>query len=168
MLPLVLDPAKNAIGLTGSGVPLERRRASLAAAGVTPVAVGPEAGEALAGLRVLYIAGLESAAAELLAQRARRAGVLVNVEDVPALCDFHVPAEVRRGDLLLTVSSGGGSPGLVRLIREWLAARFGREWSGRLDEAKNRRADWQRQGLPPSEILARTRVLAAEWLSWGR
>ena len=49
--------------------------------------------------------------------RARAGGVLVNVEDVIGWCDFHNPSIVRRGDLLLTVSTGGQSPGLAARIR---------------------------------------------------
>ena len=56
--------------------------------------------------------------------------MLVNVEDRPALCDFHSVAEVRRGDLLLTVSTGGASPGLAARIRARLAAEFGPRMGG--------------------------------------
>src|SRR5262245_26533707 len=37
---------------------------------------------------------------------------LVNVVDVPELCDFIVPATVKRGDLLLAIWTGGKSPAL--------------------------------------------------------
>ncbi len=60
--------------------------------------------------------------------------MLVNVEDVLPLCDFHVPAVVRRGDLLLTASTGGAAPGLARALREWLAQNFGPEWTDRLKD----------------------------------
>src|ERR1700760_993665 len=79
-------------------------------------------------------AGLPEGEARLLATRARAQGVLVNVEDVLPLCDFHVPAVVRRGDLLLTASTGGQVPGLARALRERLAAQFGPEWTGRVKE----------------------------------
>ena len=69
-----------------------------------------------------------------LVQLARDAGVPVNVEDVPELCDFHVPATVRRGDLLLTISTGGRAPGLSRILREWLEDRFDEQWTARLDD----------------------------------
>ncbi len=51
---------------------------------------------------------------------ARRAGVLVSVVDDPENSDFIVPAVVRRGDLMLAVSSGGASPGLVGQLRREL------------------------------------------------
>jgi precorrin-2 dehydrogenase/sirohydrochlorin ferrochelatase len=60
---------------------------------------------------------------------ARERRVLVNmVDDIPN-CDFAIPAIVRRGDLLLTVSTGGRSPALARRLREDLEDRFGPEWA---------------------------------------
>ena len=70
----------------------------------------------------------------------------MNVEDRPALCDFHSVAEVRRGDLLLTVSTGGASPGLAARIRARLAAEFGPEWADRLALLRDQRAAWRRDG----------------------
>jgi siroheme synthase-like protein len=64
-----------------------------------------------------------------LARAARAAGALVNVVDDVPNCDVAVPAIVRRGDLLLTISTGGRSPTLARLLREELEARFGPEWA---------------------------------------
>jgi precorrin-2 dehydrogenase/sirohydrochlorin ferrochelatase len=45
----------------------------------------------------------------------------VNLADRPDLSDFHVPAIHRRGPLLVSVSTGGATPGLARAIRERLA-----------------------------------------------
>ncbi len=59
---------------------------------------------------------------------ARAAGALVNVADAPELSDFFVPAQVAHGDLLLTVSTGGGSPALARRLRQEIAARYGPEY----------------------------------------
>lgn len=42
----------------------------------------------------------------------------VNVVDQPALCTFTVPAVATRGDLVITISTGGGSPALARKIRK--------------------------------------------------
>jgi precorrin-2 dehydrogenase/sirohydrochlorin ferrochelatase len=92
--------------------------------------------------------------------------VLVNVEDVLPLCDFHVPAVVRRGELLLTASTGGTVPGLARALREWLAQSFGPEWSGRLKDLSAARARWRSDGLTMAQVSAKVRDLVAErgWL----
>lgn len=165
MLPIVLNPEAISVGLIGSGEALARRQKMLADAGITPVKIS--FGSALDGLRVLFVAGLGRAESEALAQRARSQGTLVNVEDVPHLCDFHVPAAIRRGDLILTVSTGGKSPGLARLIREWLEHKIAPEWSGRLREVAAVRSRWRAEGNPPSEVAQRTRdyVRERDWLA---
>ena len=164
MLPIVLNPQTARIGLAGAGEGLQRRLATLHAAGVQPVPVATQ--DALEGLAALFVAGLEASQAAALAQRARAAGVLVNVEDRPELCDFHVPAMVRRGDLILTVSTAGRAPGLARRLREWLEARFGGEWAGRLAELGAAREHWRAEGVPAGEISVRTRAIIAAkgWL----
>lgn len=163
MLPAVIDPKRVKVGLAGAGEALERRRVMLAEAGIAPRCIDADA--ALDGLHILYVAGASESVSEALAARARTAGILVNVEDRPALCDFHVPAQLHRGDLLLTVSSAGRAPGLVRFIRDWLAERFGTEWSARLDEAAGRREAWRAEGLPMATVSRQTRELARDWLS---
>lgn len=56
-------------------------------------------------------------------------GVLVNVMDDPPHCDFAAPAVVRRGDLIIAVSTGGRSPALARRLRIDLEERYGPEWA---------------------------------------
>ena len=66
---------------------------------------------------------------DAIARAARRRHVLVNlVDDIPN-CDWAMPALVRRGDLVLTVGTGGASPALARKVREALEAEYGPEWA---------------------------------------
>ena len=118
----------------------------------------------LVPLRVLWVAGLPADTAGELAAMARSLRLLVNVEDRPELCDFHSVAEVRRGDLLLTVSTGGASPGLAARIRARLAAEFGAEWSERLDVLREHRVAWRTEGR---DVAALTDALlqANGWLA---
>ena len=44
--------------------------------------------------------------------------------------NFTTPAVVQRGDLVLTVTTGGKSPTLTALLRERLGSEFGPEWEG--------------------------------------
>ncbi|OGR15763.1 MAG: hypothetical protein A2X81_06990 [Desulfobacterales bacterium GWB2_56_26] len=53
-------------------------------------------------------------------KEAERSTVLLNSADDPRRSDFHVPAHFRRGKMLITVSTGGGSPALAKRIREQL------------------------------------------------
>jgi precorrin-2 dehydrogenase / sirohydrochlorin ferrochelatase len=64
---------------------------------------------------------------------ARARGIWVNVADEPEHCTFIVPAQVRRGDLTLAISTGGASPALARLLREELQQHFGPEYGPYLD-----------------------------------
>jgi len=167
MLPLVLNPVTLRAGLAGQGPERDRRAALLAEAGVEarllPATVTDEI---LASLQVLFVAGLPEAEARDLATRARAKGVLVNVEDVLPLCDFHVPAVVRRGDLLLTASTGGQVPGLARALRQSQAEQFGPEWTGRLKELGLARAKWRAQGLSPRDVSQNVRDMISRmgWL----
>lgn len=167
MLPLVLNPVNLKTGLAGRGEARDRRAALLAEAGVEARLLPETVPDAmLEGLQVLFVAGLPEGEARLLATRARALGVLVNVEDVLPLCDFHVPAMVRRGELLLTASTGGQVPGLARRLRETLAEEFGPEWTARLKELGLARARWRADGLTPGEVSANVRELIARmgWL----
>lgn len=167
MLPLVLNPVNLRCGLIGQGEALNRRAALLAEAGVEARLLPENAPDsALEGLRLLFVAGLPETQARDLATRARALGVLVNVGDVLPLCDFHVPAVVRRGEMLLTASTGGQVPGLARALRETLSDRFGPEWTDRLKELGLARARWRSQGLSPAEVSRHVRDLIAQrgWL----
>jgi precorrin-2 dehydrogenase/sirohydrochlorin ferrochelatase len=167
MLPLVLNPVNLKAGLAGRGPERDRRAALLAEAGVeTRLLPDTVSDEVLGSLQLLFVAGLDEGEARDLANRARALGVLVNVEDRLPLCDFHVPAIVRRGDLLLTASTGGQVPGLARALRESLAEQFGPEWTVRLKELSQVRAKLRAQGLSPQEVSHQVRELISQmdWL----
>ncbi len=168
MLPIAINPRMVRIGLAGAGEGLARRVALLAESGADAVSVASESSDAaLHCLSILFIAGLERPITVELARRARSGGVLVNVEDAPELCDFHVPAVVRRGTLMLTVSTGGRAPGLARRLRQWLQKRFGAEWDEHLEIIGAARAGWRADGLLPDEVSRRTHDLIENkgWLS---
>jgi precorrin-2 dehydrogenase/sirohydrochlorin ferrochelatase len=164
LLPIVLAREIVQVGLAGAGDGHARRAALLAEAGLKAIPV--ETTGPLPRLSLLFIAGLSKDESSTLAARARSTGILVNVEDVPDLCDFHVPAIVRRGDLVITASTGGRAPGLARRLREWLEERFGPEWNGHLQIMSEARARWRTDGLAPGDVAARTRDLisAKGWL----
>lgn len=186
MFPIVLDPAAAKILLIGEGELVLRRLRLLDEAGAGDVDVYSRAptaalseraagrlkgerpsAEVLAGGQIVFLAGLAEEEAISLAAAVRRAGHLVNSEDMKSLCDFHVPSTIRRGDLLITVSTGGKSPGLARRLRRHIEGLFGPEWAGRLNEIASLRNDWRSQGLGVPEIGARTDSYVEEkgWLS---
>jgi precorrin-2 dehydrogenase / sirohydrochlorin ferrochelatase len=170
MIAISLDSAALPVAVAGRGELALRRLEALRTAGADNAVLFadrlPERAE-LAGLRALWIVGLSDAEAAELAARARAERVLVNVEDRPALCDFHNVAEVRRGDLLLTVSTGGASPGLAARIRARLGEEFGPEWAERTAFIRRLRDAWRRERRPMVEIAELTdAVLRANgWLT---
>ncbi len=150
MIPIYLDPADTRIALVGRGALTVRRLVWLKAAGAAPdVWSDAPASELaataeilrrlptttdIAGYHAIWIADLTIEEATPLAEAARAAGVLVNVEDVVSLCDFHTPAVVRRGRLTLTAGTGGASPAVARAARERLEKAFPPAWEEALDE----------------------------------
>jgi siroheme synthase-like protein len=83
----------------------------------------------LDGAAICVAASPDPAERAAIAAAARARGVLVNVMDDVACCDFAAPAVVRRGDLVVAISTGGRSPALARRLREELADRLGPEWA---------------------------------------
>ncbi len=55
-------------------------------------------------------------------------GCLVNVVDVPELCNFIVPSIVQRGPLQIAISTAGAAPTVAKRLRRQLEAEFGPEW----------------------------------------
>jgi precorrin-2 dehydrogenase/sirohydrochlorin ferrochelatase len=74
---------------------------------------------------------------------AQRRGILANVVDVPPLCDFYYPAVVRRGALIVAVSSQGESPHLAQRVRDEISQLLPED----LDEAVKRIGDARRRIL---------------------
>jgi precorrin-2 dehydrogenase/sirohydrochlorin ferrochelatase len=65
----------------------------------------------------------------LITASARKSHKLVNVANLPGESNFLVPAVVRRGNLIIAVSTSGHSPALARKIRQELDRAFGHELS---------------------------------------
>ncbi len=67
--------------------------------------------------------------------------MLVNVVDVPPLCNFIVPSIMRRGELAVAVSTGGASPVVARAVRERIASEIGPEWGELVDLMRQTREE---------------------------
>ena len=72
---------------------------------------------------------------------------LVNVVDVPPLCNFILPAVTRIGPIAIAVSTSGASPALAKRMRDEIDALFGDEHA-RLAVLLNEVRDWARATLP--------------------
>ena len=178
MLPLNLGVGAWPILLVGRGAALERRITLIQEAGAQDMRVHdmgdndltappptrmPTQAE-IAQARLLLVAGLPRQTAQGLADIARRHRVLVNVEDMPELCDFHVPALVRRGDLTIAISTSGQSPGLAATLRRRLAQQFDPAWAGHVAAAAQLRAQMRHAGKAAAEITLAMEHCADTWL----
>jgi precorrin-2 dehydrogenase/sirohydrochlorin ferrochelatase len=66
---------------------------------------------------------------EKVKKDAAERGLLCNIADRPAACNFVLPAIVRQGDLLIAISTSNKSPAVARRIRETLEKQFGPEYA---------------------------------------
>jgi uroporphyrin-III C-methyltransferase/precorrin-2 dehydrogenase/sirohydrochlorin ferrochelatase len=110
-LPIFLRLGGQPVILVGDGHAAEPRRRLIERAGARPV------GEDDAQARLAFVAIDDKAEAEAAVTRLRARGLLVNAADMPALCDFFVPAIVDRAPVLVAIGTGGASAGLAKALR---------------------------------------------------
>ncbi len=76
----------------------------------------------IAGAFLAVAATDDAAVNRAVFAEAEAAGVLVNAVDDPPFCDFYFPSVVRRGDLLIAISTAGQSPALAQRLRKEINA----------------------------------------------
>lgn len=133
--------------VVGGGIVAFRKIESLVTSGAKVKVVSPEVTPEIEGLEGVEIVRKEFHPDDLdgmflvisatddrevnesVAAAARQRSMLVNVVDVPEMCNFYVNAQVSRGDLTISVSTGGASPALAKRIRKELEAQYGDEYA---------------------------------------
>jgi precorrin-2 dehydrogenase/sirohydrochlorin ferrochelatase len=73
--------------------------------------------------------------------------MLVNIVDVPPLCNFILPAIVRTGPLAIAISTAGASPALAKRMKREISELFGEEYA-RLAVILNDARGWAKGTLP--------------------
>jgi siroheme synthase-like protein len=73
--------------------------------------------------------------------------MLVNVVDVPPLCNFILPAIVRTGPLAIAISTAGASPALAKRMKREIGELFGEDYA-RLAVVLNDARGWAKSTLP--------------------
>ena len=143
--PVFLEMKGRPCVVVGGGTVAERKVEGLLAADARVTIISPELTPALATLkeegRLQHIArpyregdleGCEVAVvatddgavnAEVAAEGRSASGrIWVNAVDDAPNCDFILPSVIRRGDIVIAVSTGGASPALARRLRQELEA----------------------------------------------
>jgi uroporphyrin-III C-methyltransferase / precorrin-2 dehydrogenase / sirohydrochlorin ferrochelatase len=151
-LPLFLQLRGKPVILLGDGEAAEAKKRLIERAG------GLCCEESDGNARLAFVAIEDDAEAEAASARLKARGLLVNVVDRPALCDFTTPAIVDRDPLLIAVGTGGASAGLAKMVRQaierLLPARLG-ALALALQEARGRmRAKWPDGGERRRQIDA--------------
>jgi siroheme synthase-like protein len=78
---------------------------------------------------------------------AERRAMLVNIVDVPPLCNFILPAIVRTGPLAIAISTAGASPALAKRMKREVGELFGEEYA-QLAIMLNDVRGWAKRTLP--------------------
>ena len=210
MYPINLDLTGQACLVLGGGSVAERKVRRLLDEGAVVTVIAPALTPALQILaeehqlswqRRTYQPGDETtffliicatddeAVSQAVSTAAKAQGKLLNVCDVPDLCNFTLPSIVRQGDLQLTISTNGKAPAFSRWLRKHLGQhfdeRYGRwmaelaairkEGQALLATSRDRQAFW-RQALTDdvmdlvenNEIDAASSLLRKRLAAWER
>ena len=114
-LPLFHQIAGQKVLVLGDGEAAEPKKRLVERAGGVVIGDMQEAVDE--GVRIAFVAYDDAKACEAAAINLRCAGLLVNVVDKPALCDFTTPSILDRNPVLIAVGTGGASAGLAKHVR---------------------------------------------------
>src|ERR671914_120856 len=95
----------------------------------------------LAGAFLVIAADSDRAVRAAVFAEAEAERVLCNAVDDVEHCHFAVPSIVRRGELLLAISTGGRAPALAKRLRRRLTEQFGWQWEALIDVLGDVRAE---------------------------
>ncbi|MBI2911859.1 MAG: bifunctional precorrin-2 dehydrogenase/sirohydrochlorin ferrochelatase [Chloroflexi bacterium] len=168
--PAYLDLRRRRCLVVGGGEVAERKVETLRECGATITVVSPTLTPGLAeaaqreaivyharvfenddleGAHLVIAATDDRAANAAVAKQARQRRIWVNSVDDPDSCDFIAPSVVKRGDLVLAISTAGKSPAMARWVREELDRSLPEEWGSLLELAHELRQACRQAGRTP-------------------
>lgn len=149
--PVVVNVRTMPVLLVGGGVKALAKLLDLAAADARVTIVAPEICPQIAEVlrqspqmtwhrrrvgaqdvrqaRLVIVADVPESVCRRIARWARIYRTWMNAVDRPAYCDVFATAQVRRGDLVIAISTSGRAPALAKAVRQQLDEQFGDEWS---------------------------------------
>lgn len=149
LYPVYLNITGQKCLVVGGGDVAERKIKNLLECGARVMVVSPECNKKVAGMVIaggieyhqnnyqtsdlegamLVISAADSEDVNRkVAEDCLTRGIPVNVVDSPDLCNFFIPSVIRRGDLAISISTGGKSPLLAVRLRMELEKQFGKEY----------------------------------------
>ena len=166
--PIMLKLRGKRCVVVGGGEVAERKVQAMLECGASVCVVSPELSEGLRALAdegqievtarryrrgdlkgaVLAVAAVDDPEVnKRVFREGERRGVPVNVVDDPENSSFIVPSILRRGDLLIAVSTSGRSPALARKIRQDLEESYGAEYAALVLLISEVRSDLKQRGI---------------------
>jgi precorrin-2 dehydrogenase / sirohydrochlorin ferrochelatase len=164
--PVALEVSGRRCVVTGGGREAERKARALLEAEADVVVIAPRVSDGLsdlirrgelthiprryrrgdlAGAFLVIAADSDRATRAAVFAEAEAERVLCNAVDDVEHCHFAVPSIVRRGELLLAISTGGRAPALAKRLRRRLGAQFGWQWEALVDVLGEVRAETRPQ-----------------------
>jgi siroheme synthase-like protein len=174
--PIYLDMRGRRCVVIGGGVVAERKVLGLLSAGVSVTVISPEVTHQLSLLLesgkikheprnylagdlgdadIAFVATDDGAVNEAVYQEGKRRRIWVNAADDPTHCDFILPSVLRRGELVIALSTGGQIPALARAIREELEGYFPENFASLVNVAAEVRVELRRRSITPTYELWR-------------
>ncbi len=156
--------------VVGGGDVATRKVEGLIASGAHVHVIAPRVGEAIrslpdvtweerpyrssdvAGYRLVIAATDDPDTNGAVFDDCERAGIWVNGADDPAHCSFTLPSVVRRGSLMLTVSTGGRSPAVATWLRRRLESEIGPEYEELLELVASHRDEVKASGATTEDL----------------
>ena len=166
----------------GGGTVAERKVDGLLAAGAAVTVVSPRLTEGLQarvarreirlerrrfrrgdleGVGLAFVAVDDPRLSASVAREGRRQGVWVNAADDPEHCDFFLPSVLRRGKLVVAITTGGASPALARAVREEIERLLPADYAALAETVAEVRRELKSRGVKP-DGTAWNQALAAE------
>lgn len=127
--PIVLDLDGRTCVVVGNGAHAEEKAAELRAAGADVRRVtSPFRESDLDGASLVVTETGDAAENRRVYLEATRRGIPVNSLDDPPNCSFYFPSVLRRGDLVVALSTSGKCPALAVRLKQWLEKLIGAEY----------------------------------------
>lgn len=181
--PINLDVQGRKVLVVGGGKIALRKVRSLLAAGATVTVVSPEICRELMDLKAVVKLGRAYRAGDIdgaclvigatdnadvnreVWKHASAASIPCNVVDQPDLCSFTIPAVLTRGDLTITISTGGVSPALSGRLRRQLQQELSPVYARHLALLSEMRDKVKNSRLQPAERSRLLKTMAGDDVS---